>query len=50
MGRAKEEQLEREEQARLHAPKCEICNSPLMTPSERSNRCCSGCRKAMDSD
>lgn len=48
MGQAKEEILVREEQARQHASKCEVCNQPLMTYWERSKKLCSGCDKAMN--
>jgi hypothetical protein len=48
MGQQKEELLEREEMARQHAPKCEICVQPLMTYWERSKHLCAGCDKAMN--
>ncbi len=50
MGRQKEEQLEREEQARMHAPKCDICGQPLLASKERASKICASCAKAMDAD
>jgi hypothetical protein len=46
MGREKEERLVREEQARLHAPKCEICGNPLLVVGER--RVCSSCSEKIN--
>ena len=50
MGRQKEELLEREEQARRQAPKCEICGEPLLSSKERTTKACSSCAKAMAAD
>jgi hypothetical protein len=53
MGRAKEERLEREEQARARAKRdghvC-LCGEPLLTADEQAKHLCSRCQANMNKD
>jgi ribosomal protein S27AE len=48
MGREKEEQIVREEQARRHAKKCSVCGEPLLTAAESSKGICSHCQSIVN--